>query len=253
MNLDSMLVQQLKQARRIAVLTGAGISAESGVPTFRDAQTGVWANFDPDELATPDAFRRNPERVWTWYQSRRDMMSRVRPNPGHFALAEWEKRVDAWSIATQNIDGLHRMAGSQRVYEIHGNIHRSKCFVENTLVESWANDGSVPPRCPHCGGFIRPDVVWFGEILPQQEMADAQEAALRCDVYLSIGTSAIVYPAAGLPIMAKQAGALLIEINPDETPLTVAADFFLKGKSGEVLPALVDAVFDLVPMDRAAN
>jgi NAD-dependent deacetylase len=245
MNFDGSLIERLRTARKIAVLTGAGISAESGVPTFRDAQTGIWASFDPEELATPEAFRRNPERVWSWYQSRRESMAQVQPNPGHYALALWEMRATSFSIATQNIDGLHHRAGSRTVYEIHGNIHRTKCFQENAIVDSWMDDGSVPPRCPRCGGWLRPDVVWFGEMLPASEMEKAQDDALICDVYLSIGTSAIVYPAAGLPMMARGAGKTLVEINPESTPLTPSVDFFLKGKSGEILPELVRSVFDV--------
>lgn len=241
---DDSLITRLRAARKISVLTGAGISAESGVPTFRDAQTGIWANFDPEELATPEAFRRNPERIWSWYQSRRESMTQVQPNPGHYALAQWEMRVASFSIATQNIDGLHRRAGSRTVYEIHGNIHRTKCFKENVIVDSWTDDGSIPPKCPRCGGWLRPDVVWFGEMLPASEMEKAQDDALNCDVYLSVGTSAIVYPAAGLPVMAKQAGKTLVEINPEETPLTASVDYFLKGKSGEILPELVRHVLD---------
>lgn len=245
MKFDDSLIERLRKAKKIAVLTGAGISAESGVPTFRDAQTGIWAHFDPEELATPEAFRRNPERVWLWYQSRRESMAQVKPNAGHYALAEWETRATSFSIATQNIDGLHRRAGSQTVYEIHGNIHRTKCLQENTIVDSWTDDGSVPPPCPRCGGWLRPDVVWFGEMLPASEMERAQADALNCDVYLSIGTSAIVYPAAGLPMMARGAGKTLVEINPESTPLTPTVDFFLKGKSGEILPELVRSVFDI--------
>lgn len=243
MSFPEGLLTALRSADRIAVLTGAGISAESGVPTFRDAQTGLWANFRPEELATPEAFRRNPKRVWEWYMERRRTMETVMPNDGHRTLAAWEERVPALSIATQNIDGLHRKAGSRCVYELHGNIHRTKCFDEGRIVESWNEDGHVPPVCPVCGGFLRPDVVWFGEFLPEGEMEAATKDALTCDVYFSIGTSSIVYPAAGLPMMARQAGSVLVEINPEETTLTSNVDYFLSGKSGEILPRLLDRVF----------
>jgi len=243
MKFSGSLLTALRQAEKIAVLTGAGVSAESGVPTFRDAQTGLWANFKAEDLATPQAFRKNPSMVWEWYKERRGKMSVVKPNAGHTILAAWEKKVSSFSIATQNIDGLHRAAGSSNVFELHGSIHRTKCFDENKLVENPPEEGS-PPACPACGGWLRPDVVWFGELLPEAEMEAAMQAALTCDVYFSIGTSSVVYPAAGLPATAKSAGAVLIEINPEETALTNAADFFLQGKSGQVLPMLFHEVYE---------
>lgn len=240
---DPRLITSLREAQRITVLTGAGVSAESGVPTFRDAQTGHWSSFKPEDLATPEAFRRNPKRVWDWYAMRRAKVHEVQPNDGHRALVELERRVPEFVLVTQNVDGLHQRAGSRNVVELHGNITRTKCFVEDTLVEQWAETGETPPKCPACGGPLRPDVVWFHENLPPDALARATAAARRCDVFLSIGTSALVYPAAALPFDAVEAGALLIEINPNPTPLTSKAAYFLQGPSGIILPALVRAVW----------
>jgi NAD-dependent deacetylase len=239
---DPRLIARLREARRINVLTGAGVSAESGVPTFRDALTGLWSKFKPEELPTPEAFRRNPKLVWEWYAMRRARVHEVHPNDGHRALVELEQRVPVFLLATQNVDGLHQRAGSSNVVELHGNITRTKCFDEGTIVEQWAETDEAPPRCPKCGGPLRPDVVWFNENLPHDTFARAAEASRRCEVFLSIGTSALVYPAAALPLDALEAGALLVEINPNPTPLTSKADFFLQGPSGKILPALVQTI-----------
>lgn len=232
------LIERLAAARRVAVLTGAGISAESGIPTFRDALSGLWANYDPQELATPEGFARNPKLVWEWYASRRQRIAGVRPNPGHVALAELEKIFGQFTLVTQNIDSLHQRAGSRDVIELHGNIARVKCSREQVIVGDFPTEES-PPRCGSCGAFLRPDVVWFGEMLPQEALARAEEAAQRCDAFLSIGTSVQVYPAAELPIAALHAGATVVEINPEETPLTARAHFALHGPAGAVLPALL--------------
>lgn len=242
MTFASSLLQALGAARRITVLTGAGISAESGVPTFRDAQTGLWARFKPEELATPEAFQRNPKLVWKWYAMRRERLQSAAPNPGHYALVELERRTPEFTLITQNVDGLHQRAGSQRVLELHGNIHRTKCFEENVEVRSWKETGEVPPRCPRCHGRLRPDVVWFGELLPVAALAEAEQASAACDVFLCVGTSALVYPAAALPQSARDAGAVLVEVNPAETPLTAQAAHSLRGPAGEVLPALLAAL-----------
>jgi NAD-dependent deacetylase len=243
MSFPPPLIDSLRRARRLAVLTGAGISAESGVPTFRDAQTGLWAQYNPTELATPEAFQRNPKLVWEWYAWRRELIVRAAPNPGHRALVEIERRVPRFSLITQNVDGLHRQAGSQAVIELHGNIHRTKCFDEDTVIESWAETGEVPPRCPRCGGSLRPDVVWFGEAMPHAEWSAAVDAAWSCDVFLCIGASALAQPAASLPYRAIKRSAITIEINPDNTPLTPFVTHALRGKAGEILPAVVRAVW----------
>ena len=237
------LVGTLRKARRVAVLTGAGISAESGVPTFRDAQTGLWAKYRPEDLATPQAFQREPRLVWEWYAWRREMVRKVEPNPGHYALAGMEERVPKFTLITQNVDGLHHRAGSRNIIELHGNIMRTKCFAENTTVESWPASDSIPPKCPRCGAYLRPDVVWFGEALPEQAFERALNESSQCDVFFSIGTSAVVYPAASLPIEALHGGATVIEINPQATELSARATFSLRGPSGQLLPALVAATW----------
>jgi NAD-dependent deacetylase len=238
------LSRKLAQARFVAVLTGAGISAESGVPTFRDALTGLWARFEPRELATPAAFERNPKRVWDWYAERRSQAAHVVPNAGHRALVEIERRTPRFLLATQNVDGLHARAGSRSVVELHGNIGRVRCSREGTLVERWdAARDDLPPRCSRCTAYLRPDVVWFEEFLPAAALAAAEDAARGCDVLLVVGTSAEVYPAAALPAHARDAGALVVEINPERTPLSARADFVLHGPAGAMLPALVRAAW----------
>lgn len=237
------LIGRLRAARRVVALTGAGVSAESGIPTFRDAPSGLWARFKPEDLATPEAFRRDPKLVWDWYAMRRSRLREVNPNPAHVALAAMERCVPEFLLVTQNVDGLHQRAGSIRVCELHGNITRTKCFEENTVVEAWAETDEVPPRCPRCGGRLRPDVVWFNEALPEEELREAMEASRSCDVFLSIGTSALVSPAAWLPMEALRRGAFVVEVNPVATPLTPRASFFLQGAAGVVLPALVAATW----------
>lgn len=231
----------LRDARFVAVLTGAGVSAESGVPTFRDAQTGLWAKYDPRELATPEAFARNPKLVWEWYAQRRAMISKVDPNAAHTALVEIESRVPGFLLATQNVDGLHRRAGSLKLVELHGNILRVRCSGCGVHARVWSDES--PPRCEGCDAYLRPDVVWFNELLPEDAQGAASDAAERCDVYVVAGTSAEVYPAAALPYAALRNGARVIEVNPDATPLTSSATFALHGKAGDVLPRLVRAAF----------
>jgi NAD-dependent deacetylase len=237
------LVTRLRAARRLAVLTGAGISAESGVPTFREAQTGLWARYDPEELATPEAFRRNPKLVWEWYAWRQERVRQAQPNTGHYALVEMERRAAELVLITQNVDGLHRRAGSHQVVELHGNLFRVKCFDENRPVENWPESADIPPRCPHCGGMLRPDVVWFGEMLPASALQTAEQAAATAEIFFSIGTSALVYPAADLPFIALAAGATVVEINPQPTPLSPQVAFSLNGPAGVILPRLVEQVW----------
>ena len=237
------LIEALRTASHVAVLTGAGISAESGVPTFREAQTGLWAQYDPQELATPQAFYRNPRLVWEWYAWRRELVSKAEPNLGHLALAALESKVPKLTLITQNVDGLHQRAGSRAVIELHGNIMRTKCFDNGRLIQSWPPTDEVPPRCPHCGGLLRPDVVWFGESLPHDALETAVTSAQSCDIFFSIGTSSLVQPAASLPIEAIQAGAVTVEINPQPTPLTSHVEYALTGGAGSILPALLDAAF----------
>lgn len=228
----------LARAERVVAFTGAGISAESGVPTFRGTD-GIWAKFKPEELANLNAFLRNPELVWEWYAARKKVIAEVQPNPGHYALAEMEQIFPSFAVVTQNIDNLHRRAGSRRVFELHGNIERNYCMQCGTpFTNEYVLQGPAVPRC-HCGGLIRPDVVWFGEFLPEDEWAGAEQACRSADVLLSIGTSGVVYPAASLPLEAKRGGAYIIEVNCETTPLTDYADEFLQGKAGDILPLLV--------------
>ncbi len=237
--IDPKLVAALRDAQRVVVLTGAGISAESGVPTFRDAQTGLWQQFKAEELATPEAFRRNPSLVWEWYESRRNKVRTVEPNAGHRALATLGKRYAEFTLITQNVDGLHQRAGSRGVIELHGNIMRTKCFDEGVVVPEWTNTGEAPPRCPRCQGYLRPDVVWFGEELPADAIHTAMRASDGCDIFLSVGTSSVVQPAALLPEVALRRGATVVEINPEPTALTPIATFSLRGPAGLILPELV--------------
>lgn len=250
MDFPPKLIQALQNAHAVAILTGAGVSAESGVPTFRDAQTGLWAEFDPQELATPEAFIRNPKLVWEWYAWRRELITKTYPNLGHLALAEMEaqltKQGRTFTLITQNVDGLHRLAGNENVVELHGNIHRTKCFSENVVIDEWPDLGEVPPVCPRCGNYLRPDVVWFGEAMPVAEWHTGSRAAWDCEVFFSIGTSSVVQPAASLPYRALEQRATVIEINPEPTALSeMAGVYSLPGKSGEVLPALVEAVWQV--------
>lgn len=233
------LLRRLRSAGHVTVLTGAGISAESGIPTFRDAQTGLWARYTPQELATPQAFAQNPERVWQWYTWRRSLITSAQPNAGHRALAALERQASGFTLITQNIDGLHQAAGSRQVIELHGSIHRVRCLEAGHRFPWPEEDTAAPPPCPTCGSPLRPDVVWFGEALPTPALEAAFQAARRCDVFLSIGTSAIVQPAAQLPLIAQEHGALLIEINPQPTPLTPLADACIAAPAGTALPQLV--------------
>ncbi|HOU39739.1 MAG TPA: NAD-dependent deacylase [Promineifilum sp.] len=238
--LPPALLDSLRRAGRVVVLTGAGISAESGVPTFRQAQTGLWAQYDPQELATPAAFRRQPQLVWDWYAWRRELVAGVAPNPGHFALASMEAYVPTFTLITQNVDSLHQRAGSRHVIELHGNITRVKCSREERVVETWPATEERPPRCPDCGAFLRPDVVWFGEALPAAVLHAASEAARLADIFLTIGTSGLVQPAASLPRLAAGNGAVTVEINIEDTPLSPRMDYTLRGPSGVILPMLVE-------------
>jgi NAD-dependent deacetylase len=241
MVIDAELLQPIENAESVAVLTGAGISAESGISTFR-GKDGLWSRFKPEELANVNAFLANPVMVWEWYQHRRDVLATARPNAGHYALAEWETLTPRFSLITQNVDGLHRLAGSKNVLELHGNIRINRCqqcgaeSTDETLVFR----GQVP-TCVLCGGMLRPGVVWFGEYLPEKELQAAFRAAEQCDLLLTIGTSSQVYPAAALPEIARNAGAAVIEVNIEETPFTILATRHLRGEAGTILPMLVAA------------
>lgn len=241
--LDPAAVAALRGAQRVVVLTGAGISAESGIPTFRDALTGLWATYRAEDLATPEAFARQPGVVWDWYHSRRASIRRAEPNAGHRALVDLARRVSRCTLVTQNIDGLHQRAGSTDVIELHGNILRSRCSREGTVVDDPLPAGSPPP-CPRCGAPLRPDVVWFGELLPLDALATAEAAAADCDVLLSVGTSNLVVPAATIPWIAAARGATVIVVNTtDEGQRRGPGIHCVLGPAGVVLPALVSAAW----------
>lgn len=223
---------------RVAILTGAGISRESGVPTFRD-KDGLWQKFKPEELASMDAFLANPDLVAGWYDHRREVVNKVEPNAGHRALAEMQNFYVTFSLITQNVDGLHARAGSKNILELHGNIMRSFCVDCGTFSSESHLQTLVEAKCEKCGGRLRPDVVWFGEMLPMDILKRAEEATRQCQLFLSIGTSGAVYPAAGLPLLAKEEGAYIVEINPQETEISRYMDEVLRGPSAEVLPQLL--------------
>jgi NAD-dependent deacetylase len=235
----------LAGAERVVVSSGAGMSRESGIPTFRDAMEGLWASFDPQALATEAGFRRDPRTVWSWYAWRRERVGDARPNPGHLALAQMEALVPELVVVTQNVDGLHAEAGSTDVVELHGNIRRVKCLdhghaYDGPLPPYAEGEQQDPPPCPVCGSPLRPDVVWFGEMLPERAVQRAWKVAERCEVLLVIGTSGTVWPAAELPLVARRRGARIIEVNPTPSELTHAADVFLAGPAGQVLPQLLE-------------
>ena len=229
----------LAAARRVAVLTGAGMSAESGVPTFRDAQTGLWAKFDPLQLATEEAFLANPATVWDWYAFRREMVAKVEPNAGHRALAAFAQRhPQRLTLITQNVDGLHQRAGSVGVLALHGNISEDKWLnAPKACCNAAQPVAGRPPCCAGCGNLRRPAVVWFGEMLPTQELAAAEAAAQECHLMLVVGTSGVVYPAAGL---ARMAAGKVVIVNPEPTELDDAADAVLRGTAAQLLPQLLE-------------
>ncbi|ROO23901.1 SIR2 family NAD-dependent protein deacylase [Salinisphaera orenii] len=244
-------VRALADARRILALTGAGISAESGIPTFREAQTGLWARFSPEDLATPEAFACDPERVWGWYRWRRTLIARGGVNAGHEALAALERHRDV-RIATQNVDGLHAAAGSSDIAELHGNIWRercSACAANTTTAVAPADEDAPLPACSRCGAPTRPDIVWFGEMLPADALARAEQGLNEADCVLVVGTSNRVYPAAALVETAIAGPATVIEVNPEATPVSTAVDVALRASASHALPALV-AALDAAPARR---
>jgi NAD-dependent deacetylase len=237
LRISQTLRAKFKSSARVVVLTGAGISAESGVPTFR-GEDGLWSKFKPEELATIDAFMSNPKLVWEWYEFRRNIIQNIKPNPAHLALVEFQRYFTDFTLITQNVDGLHQRAGSTDVIELHGNINGNKCISCGKRYDdlSQAKPG-IPPRCL-CGGNIRPDVVWFGEMLPSHTVNRAFECSSNCNLFFSIGTSAVVHPAASLPLVAKRNQAYVVEINTTPTEISNFTDELLLGKAGEILPEL---------------
>jgi len=235
------VITAIRDARHVVALTGSGASAESGVPTFREAQAGLWEKFNPHELATPEAFLQDPALVWSWYRWRRELVARAKPNRGHYALAALARTIPIFSLITQNVDGLHQRAGSNNVMEYHGNLFDTRCFSRDCAVAD-ADVSAAAPRCPNCGDLLRPGVVWFGEPIPPAVLDAATRAVVDCDVFLSVGTSSLVWPAAGLLESARAAGATIIEVNTDVTPHTSQSHYSLQGKSGEILAELVNCL-----------
>lgn len=233
------ILERLRSAEYVVALTGSGISAESGVPTFRGRE-GMWEKFRPEELANINAFMRNPGLVWEWYQHRQKLIREVSPNPAHYALAAMERHYPRFDLVTQNVDGLHRIAGSQNVWELHGNIMRNRCIQcgRRYDAEDFHVEEDGVPHCD-CGGYIRPDVVWFGEQLPEETLHGAYQAAEACDVFFSIGTSALVQPAGSLPLIALGHDALVVEINTEHTQISDSVHLSLEAKAGEVLPLIL--------------
>jgi NAD-dependent deacetylase len=233
------LIQTLRKAERVTVLTGAGISTESGPPAFHDPQDGLWSRFRPQDLANAAAFRKDPKLVWGWYAWRRRAAMAVEPNAGHIALARMEALVPKFVLITQNIDGLHARAGSRKLLELHGNLLRSKCLEENIVMEPAEGDEESPPRCSRCGAPLRPDVVWFGEGLPDPALDAALEATTASEVFFAVGTSGAVNPAAELPLLAVQAGAMVVEISPEPTGMSAQVHVSLRGQAAAMLSRLV--------------
>jgi NAD-dependent deacetylase len=231
----------LQTAQHVVCLTGAGVSAESGVATFRDAQSGLWSKFDPRQLASQEGFAEDPGLVWRWYMDRLATVEAAQPNPGHRALAQLEAMVPRFSLFTQNVDDLHERAGARQVEHLHGRIERFRCNRCDMPYELQPEERQqpLPPVCPHCGGLVRPAVVWFGEILPSDILERAWQAVASCDLMLVVGTSGIVYPAGELPFAAKGNGAQVIEVNPDPGPIASVADVVLSGASGQLLPQVM--------------
>ena len=237
MEFQGEMVEKFKTARNVLVVTGSGISAESGVPTFR-GEDGLWKRYRAEDLATPYAFDSDPKLVWEWYDWRRQIIGKALPNPAHVTLVEMEEHYPQFLLVTQNVDGLHRRAGSRNMVEIHGNIWRTRCMAEGNVSTLEENPlTKIPPLCS-CGALLRPDVVWFGESLPIEGLARAEDACRECDILLVVGTSGYVYPVASFPRVAKSAGATVVEVNVENTPISNCSDYTLLGKASDVLPEL---------------
>lgn len=238
--IDERLLSKLKESEKIVFFTGAGISAESGIPTFR-GEDGIWNKLSPEELANFNAFMRNPKLVWEWYQYRRKIIHNSQPNAGHLAMIEFEKYFSEVTVITQNVDNLHRRAGSKTVYELHGNIEKNYCIKCKKRYDEDIDFLDGIPKC-ECGGLIRPDVVWFGEYLPTDQLRKSEQATISSDVFFVVGTSAVVYPAAGLVYTARQYGSFIVEINTETTEVSKICDVSFQAKAGDILPKIVDEV-----------
>lgn len=236
--LPPRLLDRLTKARRVTVLTGTGLAGECGVPNARGAQTGPWASYDLIDLATPQAFLRNPRLVWGWYAFRRGLAERAEPGPAHYALVDFEQHFPTFHLVTQAIDGLHWRAGSRELLELNGSLNRVRCYECSTLCQSWDTESHEPLPCAHCGAWLRPDVVLYGEGISSQLLRQAQQAAEQADVFIIIGASDLAQPAAKLPLIARRAGAYLVEVNREETAMSLLVDERLAGKANEVLPLM---------------
>lgn len=240
MDFSAEFLARLEEAERLVFFTGAGISVESGIPVFR-GKDGIWNKLKPEELANFDAFMKNPDIVWEWYQYRKQIVNNAQPNKGHLAIAELQDIYPEVTVVTQNVDNLHNRAGSKTVYELHGNIERNYCIKCKTFYNEKEFASDKVPKCEKCGGLIRPDIVWFGEFLPEDQFSGGERATAKSDLCFVVGTSAVVYPAAYIPMTAKKNGSAIVEINIEETELTYYADFSFFGKSEEILPQIVEA------------
>lgn len=238
MKINKELIDKLKNSKRLVFFTGAGISAESGIPTFR-GKDGIWNKFKPEELANFNAFMRNPQMVWEWYNHRKRIIHESKPNAAHTTIAEMQNYFEDVTVVTQNIDNLHRRAGSKKIFELHGNIERNFCVDCKKFHNEELDFSKGVPKC-ECGGLIRPDVVWFGEYLPENQFNGGEKAAMNCDLFFVVGTSAVVYPAAGLVYTAKHSGAAIVEVNIEETEISSQVDYSFFGKAGEVLPEILE-------------
>jgi NAD-dependent deacetylase len=236
-DIPESVINRLSEAESVVFFTGAGISAESGIPTFR-GKDGIWNKLKPEELANFDAFMRNPEMVWEWYSHRKQIIHQSKPNKAHIAIAEMQDLFNEVTVVTQNIDNFHRRAGSRTVYELHGNIERNYCIECKTFYNDELPMAGKIPKCTKCGGLIRPDIVWFGEYLPQDQFTAGEKAARNCDIFFVVGTSAVVYPAASLIYVARDNGAYIVEVNTEETEISYLADKSFYGEAGKVLPAI---------------
>lgn len=245
MNFDQTFLDKLTQAKKIVFFTGAGISAESGIPTFR-GKDGIWNKLKPEELANFNAFMKNPQMVWEWYNHRKKIVHDSKPNAGHLAIAEMQDLFDEVIVVTQNIDNLHRRAGSKNIFELHGNIERNYCVKCKTYYNGELDFSDGVPKCK-CGGLIRPDVVWFGEFLPEDQFEGGEKAAILSDIFFVVGTSAVVYPAAGLVHSAKRAGSYIIEVNIEETEISLICDRSFYGEAGKILPEIVNVLRKEIP------
>jgi len=235
------VIERFRRAKRVVLITGAGISAENGVPTFRGID-GLWRRYRADDLTTPQAFERDPRLVWEWYDWRRQLVSKKQPNGCHVAIAAMEGLFEGFLLITQNVDGLHRKAGNRKLIEIHGNLWRVRCMAEGTVSPNTEVPlRPIPPRC-QCGSLLRPDVVWFGESLSEKDLANSYTALSSCACLMVVGTSAVVQPVASFPAIARSGGAFIVEINVESTPISGWVDASILGESGEVLPQFLEGL-----------